>query len=227
MPDIFDEVSEDLRADRARALLRRFGGVLLAAMLATLLGVGAYEVWAGRQTESADATAIKFMQAQKDSQVALPPKNLAQQFADIEATGPAGYRLLAALQLAALDWDAGRHDKAVAAWHAIATDTAAPHLLRDLATVVSVQHRVDSGDANALKAEIYPIVQAGGAFKPLALEVDAMLDVRLGRTKEAIALMRALMTDPATPQGLRQLTQSLMASLGADTSAAGASGGRK
>ncbi len=224
MPDIFDEVSEDLRADRARSLLRRFGGLLLAAMLATLVGVGAYETWQGRQTESADATAVKFMAAQKEINVALPPKTLPQQFADIAANGPAGYRLLATLHLAALDWDAGRHDKAVAAWHAIASDTTAPRLLRDLATVISVQHRVDSGDATALKAEIYPIVQAGGAFKPLALEVDAMLDVRLGRTKEAIALMRALMTDPATPQGLKQLTQSLLASLGADPSAAAGGG---
>jgi hypothetical protein len=32
------------------------------------------------------------------------------------------------------------------------------------------------------------------------------------------------MTDPATPQGLKQLTQSLLASLGADPSAAAGGG---
>jgi len=220
VPDIFDEVSEDLRADRAQAMLRRYGGLMIAAMVATLAGVGAYEYWHEKQLAAADAVAVKFMAAQKDSQVAVPPKDLAQQFANIAATGPAGYKLLATLQLAALDWDAGRHDKAVAAWNSVATDPHAPELLRELATVTSVQRQVDTGDAKALKAQLLPIVQGGGAFRPLAIQIDALLDMRLGRTKEAKELMHALLSDPSTPQGLRQLTQSLLASLGDDTASA-------
>jgi hypothetical protein len=221
VPDIFDEVSEDLRADRARSVLRRFGGLMIAAMLITLAAVGGYTWWQDQQQESANTVALRFLAAQKASERALPPKDLAQQFADIAAHGPDGYRLLASFQLAALDWDAGRHDKATAAWHAISADTHAPQLLRDLATVTSVQHRVDSGDAAALKAELLPVVQGNGAFKPMAVQVQALLDLRLGRTKEATVLMRSLLADPNTPQGLRQLTQSLMLAIGTEAPGGG------
>ncbi len=221
MPDIFDEVSEDLRADRARSVLRRFGGLMIAAMLITLAAVGGYTWWQEQQQEAADAAALKFIAAQKASERALPPKNLPQQFADIAAHGPDGYRLVAMFQLAALDWEAGRHDKAVAAWHAISADAQAPQLLRDLATVTSVQHRVDSGDPAALKAELLPVVQGNGAFKPLAVQVQALLDLRLGRTKEAVVLMRSLLADPNTPQGLRQLTEGLMTAIGAEAPGGG------
>jgi hypothetical protein len=214
VPDIFDEVSEDLRADQARSLLRRFGGLLIAAMIATLAGVGIYTWWQEQQQAADAAVAVKFLAAQKASERALPPKDLAQQFGDIAAHAPEGYRILAQLQLAALDWDAGRHDKAVAAWHAVATDRGAPQILRDLATVTSAQHQVDTGDAAALKAELLPIVQGGGAFRPFAVQVNALLDLRLGRTKEAVGLMRSLLSDPSTPQGLRQMTQSLLVAVG-------------
>jgi hypothetical protein len=216
VPDIFDEVSEDLRADQARSLLRRYGGVLIAAMVATLAGVGGYEWWQDRQQTALETVAMKFMAAQKASQTRHPPTDLASQFANIQAGGPEGYRVLAALQLAALDWDAGRHDKAVGEWHEVSADPAAPPLLRDLATYTSVQHRIDTGDAAALKAELQPVVQGNSAFRPLALQVAALLDLRLGRTKEATALMRALLTDPTTPQDVRQLTQSLLIASGGD-----------
>jgi hypothetical protein len=219
VPDIFDEVSEDLRADRARSLLRRYGGLMVVAMLATLAAVGGYTWWQDRQETSHDAVAMQFLAAQKATELALPPKNLATRFADIAAHGPDGYRILAELQLAALDWDAGRHDKAVAAWRAVAADTSAPQVLRDLATVTSVQQRIDTGDEKALKAELLPILQSTSAFKPFAIQINALLDLRLGRTKEAVALMRELLSDPTTPQGLRQLTQSLLSAVASDAGA--------
>jgi hypothetical protein len=220
VPDIFDEVSEDLRADQARSLLRRYGGLMVLAMLATLAAVGGYTWWQDRQQATSDAVAMQFLAAQKATELALPPKNLADRFAAIAAHGPDGYRLLAELQLAALDWDAGRHDKAVAEWRAVSNDTSAPQVLRDLATVTSVQQRIDTGDGPALKAELLPILQGASAFKPYAVQINALLDLRLGRTKEAVALMRELLSDPNTPQGLRQLTQSLLSAVGSDAGVA-------
>ncbi len=218
MPDIFDEVSEDLRADQARSLLRRYGVLMVAAMLATLAAVGAYTWWQDRQQAAADAFAMKFIADQKAADTRTPPKDLAQRFANMAATGPHGYRALAALQLAALDWDAGRHAAAIAEWHDVSTDASLPEVLRNLSTITSVQHQVDSGDAKALKAQLLPIVNSSSAFRPLAIQIDALLDIRLGRTKEATELMQALVKDPATPQVLREMTQSLLTTLEEQTS---------
>ena len=112
MPDIFDEVSEDLRAEKARALLRRYGIVLVGLMLLTLAGVGLYD-WQETQTgQTKSAVADRFIAAQDsagksaDNPGKAPPQSLIDTFAGIAGNGPAGYRVLAGLQLAALDWDA-------------------------------------------------------------------------------------------------------------------------
>ena len=215
MPDIFDEVSEDLRAERARALLRRYGIVLVGLMLLTLAAVGLYDYEEGQTGQASNATAERFIDAQdsaaRQAENGRPaPAALTQSFADIAAHGAGGYRVLARLQLAALDWDAGRHDSAIAAWNQVASDSAVPVLLRQLATLTSAQHQVDTGDATALKAQLLPLLAPTSQWRALAEQVTALLDMRLGRMPEARAIMKSLTTDPQAPQGVRTMAQDLL-----------------
>ncbi len=222
MPDIFDEVSEDLRAEKARALLRRYGAVLVGLMLLTLVGVGVYDWQEHQSGATKSVTADRFIAAQATlaKQAANPghpaPPSVVSTFADIAGNGPGGYRALARLQLAALDWNAGRHDKAVAAWKAVADDTAVPELLRQLATLTSAQHQVDGGDPQALKTQIAPLLQGTSRWRPIAEQITAMLDIRLGRKAEAQEIMKTLSLDPQAPQGVRQMAQDLLITMGED-----------
>jgi hypothetical protein len=214
VPDIFDEVDEDLRADKARALLRRYGALLVLAMLLTLVGVGIYHTWQERQQAAAEAIGAKFLAAQNQAAAKVPPKDLPQQFADIAATAPDGYRTLARLHLAVLDWNRGQHDSAVAEWQGIIDDSSAPPLLRDLATLTSVQFQLDSASPTVLKAKLLPLVQGATRWRPLAEQLTALLDLRLGRTMEAKAIMKSLVQDPQVPNGVRQTSQDMLMSLG-------------
>ena len=215
MPDIFDEVDDDLRADQARALLRRYGGFLVLAMLLTLVGVGVYHTWQERQQAAAEAVGTKFLAAQNLAAAKAPPKDLPRQFADIAATAPNGYRTLARLNLAVLEWNRGQHESAVAEWQGVADDSGAPPLLRDLATLTSVQFQLDTANPQALKAKLLPLVQGTGRFRPIAAQMTALLDVRLGRTVEAREIMKSLVQDPQVPNGVRQTSQDLLMTLGA------------
>ena len=42
LPDIFDEVAEDLRAERARRLWKRYGTLVLGALVLVLAGIGGF-----------------------------------------------------------------------------------------------------------------------------------------------------------------------------------------
>jgi hypothetical protein len=220
VPDIFDEVREDLRADRARALLRRYGAIGIAALVLVLVGVGLYDWQENRAGQTRGVTADKFLAAQEtaaklaDNPGKAPPPGLANDFAAIAANGPAGYRMLASLQLAAIDWDAGQHDKAIGEWKRIAGDGNVPQLLRDLATLTSAQHQVDTGDAQALKDQLRPLITAGNQWRPLAEQITALLDIRLGRQPEAKAIMKSLTIDPQAPPGVRQMAQDLLLTMG-------------
>jgi hypothetical protein len=48
--DIFDEVSEDLRTERALAIAKRYGGLLLMVCVLVLLGVAAQQGYGWYQT---------------------------------------------------------------------------------------------------------------------------------------------------------------------------------
>lgn len=224
VPDIFDEVREDLRADRARALLRRYGAVGIGLMLVTLAAVGIYDWQEKRTVQSRSATAERFIAAQESAGKQAgnpgkaPPPALTSTLADIAAGGPSGYRVLATLQLAALDWDAGRQDKAIAAWKAVSADSSAPKALQDLAILTSVQRQVDTGNAQALKDQLRPLIESGNQWRPLAEQVTALLDIRLGRVPEAKAIFKSLTTDPQAPPGVRQMAQDLLTTMGEDGS---------
>jgi hypothetical protein len=220
VPDIFDEVSEDLRAEKARALLRRYGAIFVGLLILTLIGVGVYDYERTQTGKTTGVIANRFIEAQ-DSATKLtenpgkpPPAALVQSFAELAAQGTPGYQVLANLELASLDWDAGRHDKAVAAWQAISDDSHAPPLLRDLATLLSAQHQVDTGDAQALKKRLLPLVTGTTRWRPLAEQVTALLDIRLGRKTEAAEIMKTLAIDPQASPGVRQMAQDLLITMG-------------
>lgn len=215
MPDIFDEVDEDIRAEKAQAFLRRYGALGIVLMLLTMVGTGVY-VWRDQQQKrAAEATASRFLAAQKAAAPkphAPPPAAAAADLAAVAAQGPAGYRTLARLQLAAVQWQRGDHAAAIATWQSVADDPGGPPLLRDYATLASVQHQADTGDAAALKARVLPL--ASGPWHLVAAPLLASLDIRLGRTADARAILKEVAEDPLAPQSVREVVQAALGALG-------------
>jgi hypothetical protein len=217
VPDIFDEVNEDLRAERARQLASKYGVLVAAALVLTLIATGAYVWRQQQQSQQADIAAAKFIAAQKAADVHLPAKPspaTLTEFASLADTGPEGYRVLARLQLAALEWNQGKTAPAVADWAAVSNDAGAPQVLRDLATLSSVQHQIDTGDAQALKTQLQPILSGASAWKALAEQALAMLEIRLGHVDAARSIIKSLVADPAVTEGVRQMAADLLLTLG-------------
>ncbi len=228
MPDIFDEVQEDLRAERARALGRRYAGLGVFAVILILGGTGGYVYWQQSRTAAANSVADRFITAARQADRAATPSGgteaaanaaAAQSLAAIAADGPEGYRVLARLRLAALQWQLGQHAQAIASWQAVADDAGAPVLLRDLATLTSAQHQVDTGDGALLRQRLEALTGPANPWRPMAEQVIAMIDLRAGKTREAAGVLRRLTMDPMVPQGVSQMAADLIATLPADATA--------
>ncbi len=229
MPDIFDEVEEDLRAERARAFGRRFAGAGIASLVLILLGTGAAVYWQQRRAGAADAVADRFITAAHQADHATAASGApdaanatpaAEALASIAQGGPAGYRVLARLRLAALQWQTGRHPEALATWQSISDDASVPDLMRDLATVTSAQHQIDSADPIPLKQRLQALTGQANPWRPMAQQLVALLDVRMGQPREAAALLQHLTTDAMTPEDMRQMAADLLTTLPADAVAA-------
>ena len=226
LPDIFDEVEEDLRAERARAFGRRFAGTGIALFVLILAGTGGYVYLKQSREAAVNAVANRFITAAGDADRATKGTAdaalagpAAATLADIAATGPAGYRVLARLRLGALQWQTGKQAEAIATWQAIADDPAAPRLMADLATLTSAQHQLDTADPAPLKNRLQALTSIGNPWRPMAEQLLALLDIRTGNTHEAASIMQRLTTDPMAPEDMRQMAADLLTTLPPDATA--------
>jgi len=217
--DIFDEVDEELRAERVQSLLKRYGGLIIAAALAVIAGAAGWQAWHWWQAKQDMAAAQHYLTAMTmaDAAAAAGPANTKVTVAAFDAltrAGPDGYRTLARLQAAAQKAAAGDEKGAAALWNDVASDTAADPLLRDLASLLWCQNQIDSGDPGVLAARLTALAEPNNAWRPLAKEQLALLDLRQGKTDAAKTTLRALMQEPTTPAGVRERVASLLERLG-------------
>jgi hypothetical protein len=213
-PDSFiDEVSEELRRDRAMDYLRRYGWI---AVLVVVLIVGgtAWNEWR-KATAQAEAEAFgeAVLAALENNESADRSAALAQ----IDATGPQQglLQLLRAGEL--LDSDRAA---ALDAFQAAAQDENLPDAYRQLAAL----KRVMAGQGLVPLAERQSVVaglaQPGQPFRPLALEQNALLALESGDRAGAITILQDLLEQSDVSGALRQRVTQLLVGLGAETGAA-------
>lgn len=217
MPDIFDEVAEDLRKDRYERLWKRYGWVLMAAVLAILAATAGWQTWQWRQREAAQ-------QATQGLLAAMRAPDAASGRAALEPvareSGP-GPRTLARLLDAARRATDGNLAEAVPIWDSIAADREVEPLYRDLATLLWAMHTLDAGDPAQLAARLGALAQADNPWRHLAAEQQALLAERQGNRDAAVAAFRSLAADATAPAGVRERAQQMLVVLGAAPGAAG------
>jgi hypothetical protein len=215
--DIFDEVDEELRAERAQRLLKRYSGLIIAAMVLVVAAVGGWQAWNWWQARQDMAAGQRYLAAMALMQ--LPAAGAAQQniaagFDKLAQSAPEGYRTLARLQAAALKARNGDLPGAAALWNDVATDSSADPLLRDLASLLWCQHQIDTADPAVLEGRLKALAEPGNAWRPLAQEQLALLDLRQGKTAAAITALSKLAQDVTAPDGVRQRAAALLGRLG-------------
>ncbi len=223
MADIFDEVNEELRAEKARQLAKRYGGVAVLALVLALAGMGGWQAWRWQQDKQSAGVAAAFLGAMRATTAApgveapaTPARAAAtEEFVRLAGTGPQGYRTLARLRAAALRATAGDVPAALALWDQVAADTEADPLLRDLANLLWVQRQIDAGDPAAVEGRLQPLIAFGNPWRPLALESQAWLAMRTGQEEKARDTLRVLAADATAPEGVRGRANGLLTRLGA------------
>jgi hypothetical protein len=218
VPDIFDEVEEELRAERTRQFLTRYAGAIAAAAVLVIALVAGWQGWRWYQARQDQAAAAVYIQATLESADTGPNANAVHAaslatFDQLAQHGPAGYRTLARLRAAALDANAGHLPQALALWNEVATDSSADPLLRDLAELLWTQHQLDTGDPGTLESRLKPLAEPNNPWHAMATEQLALLELRQGKTGEAKQILTALTDDVTAPEGVRQRATAVLAQL--------------
>ncbi|MCG8621359.1 MAG: hypothetical protein MJE68_05065 [Proteobacteria bacterium] len=201
MVDIFSEIDAELKADRARRLMRRYGGYVLGAVLAIVLVVAAQQIylyWSGTQRDNL---------AEEYQRARLSPTPEIDLTPITETSG--GYAMLARFAKAKAVAESDPSE-AEAIYLSLADDTSLAQLYRDAALILSVVNAADATDPDTLMSRLERIEITGGDSPWAAIRTELLIGLALKKGDEAGA--RAYLqewqdtTDFASQQRSERLT---------------------
>jgi hypothetical protein len=211
--DIFSEVDEEVRRDRALKYWQRYGKYAIAAAVLVVAATGGFVAWRDWDRKQAMADGQRFVAA-TDLAAQGQAQPAATAFADIAKDGRAGYAALARLREAALKADAGDADGAAAAYRAIAADSSVSRDLRDAAAILGPMQVAGKADPAALERELAPLMVQGNPWRHAAWEIVAVAAARSGDSGKARELYTKIADDADAPAGMRARAAEMLAVLG-------------
>lgn len=211
------EINEAVRRDEMEAFARRWGMLVLAVIVAALLGLGGWLYWQHVQTQRAEADGERYatLLASAGSGKLDTPALEA-----LKTSSNEGYAGGAALIEAASLSERGDRAGAIAAYGRIAAnaDLAAPY--RDLALIRQVTLEFDKLPPQQVVDRLKPLAEAGGPWFGSAGELVALAYLKLNKPDLAGALYAALAKDAGVPRSIQTRAVQMASLLGVDASIA-------
>jgi hypothetical protein len=216
--DVFEEVEEQLRADRYKALALRAlpfvaGALVLGLVIA--LGVWGYTSWQDRTMAQASETYAQGIEAFSEGDA----DRAATLFGEVADMAPDGYGSLALMQLAGLKLQDDDVDGAVALFDQ-AAERAPDPLMGDAARLKSALALLDTASLDDMKARLAPLVEEGRPYRAQAMEALAFAKLMGGEMDEARADFGVIALMPGASEESRRRAQAARALIDSGSAAA-------
>lgn len=222
----FREVDEELRREQIGTFWRRYGRILVVAVVAALAAFGGWLWWQSEQEKAAGAaseTMIGALDALGKGQDAEATRDLQA----LSAGKSAGYSAVSRLALAAQKVEKGDARAAAAAYSAIVRDQSVAQPFRDLALVRQTAVEFDSLTPQAVIDRLRPLAAAGNPWFGSAGEMTAMAWLKMGQKDKAGALFAQIAKDKDVPDTIRGRAVRIAGALGIDAAADAAAPGKE
>jgi hypothetical protein len=206
MADIFQEVDEEVRRDRATEFWKKHQNLILGVAVIIVLAAAGFRYWQ-YQKEQAEQAAGAQLQAALAATQAGNASEANGGLAKLAAEAPGGYRVLAQMTEAGAK-SSSDPQAAIAAFDAIAGDAAVDPLFRDAARLRAAFIRLDQPkDEQAGAAALTSLAGGEGPFRRSARLALGALDLSRGDYDSAGKQLDLVLGDPETTQGERRLAE--------------------
>lgn len=204
------EVDEDLRQEQLANLWKRHGIVVVGLGVAAVLAVAGWQGWRAWDGQQRKESSQRFHEV-----ATLIEQGKRDQAADelgrLAVDGARGYRLLANLRLADLRQQQGDLVAAAAIYRAVAADSSAEAVYRDMAAIRAGYLTLDSTDPAQLDKMMEPLAVESSSWRHSARELQALAALRRGDKARAAELFGRLSEDAAAPEGMRTRAVEMLA----------------
>jgi hypothetical protein len=207
MSDIFQEVDEEVRRDKAVEFWKKYQNLIIAGAALIVLIAAGYRFYENRKLSAEQAAGSAFQQA-----LALDHDNKGADaqsaLAAIAANGASGYRTLARLAGAAV---VSKSDPkgAIAVYDALAADASIGPLFQETAKLRAALLRLDLGD-QAAKPALTALAAPTGAYRHTARLALGVLALDAGDFVEAGKELDLVVADPEAPVAEKRSAESLL-----------------
>ncbi len=214
------EVDENLRRDQAQALAKRYGTIIVGALLLFLAAVGGWLYWQDRQSKvaAADSETLTSALATLDGGPAAAPA-VAPTLDKLTNSPSDGIATEARLAQAAIALGSGNRASAIAIYRSIADDSGLAAPFRDLASVRLAALEFDTVKPEAVIARLEPLAKPGNPWFGSAGELTAMAMLKQNRKGDAGRLFAAIAADKQVPESIRSRAVQIAGTLGVDATA--------
>jgi len=221
-PDTADsfvrEVDENLRRDQMAERAKRYGAVIIGAVVLFLFAVAGYLYWQDRQRKQAEVGTEQLTGAMQDigaNKMATAPATLDT----LRQSDAEGVKAIAGLTRAALALQQGNRKLASTIYAEVAADKGLAKPYRDLALVRGTLLEFDTLKPDEVIARLQPLGVAGEPFFGSAGEMIGMALLAKGQKPAAAQLFAKIAADDGVPDSLRARAVQVAGTLGVDASA--------
>jgi hypothetical protein len=195
--DIFREVEEDVRREKAQRIWSRYGTYIIAAGVLVFVGIGAWQVWQHFERQKTEVVSGQYIAAQRIAN----PQAAANAFVDLAKDGQK-YSPLARLSQASAMFAAGQRKEAIEIYREIAdSDKGGP--IGSVARLRAAWAMSETATRTELAELLKPLDTAGNPWRENAAEILAFADYKAMDLKSALTKYTALSTNSEAPDSLR------------------------
>ena len=218
MSDIFEEVDEEVRRDKAAKLWKKYQNLVYGAVALIVLATAGYRFYEDRRLAAEQAAGAAFQQAlalDRDGKHAEAEAAMAKLAAD----APRGYQTLARLAEAAVK---AKTDPAggLAAYDALAADSSIGPLFREAARLRAALLRLDAGQVDAAKPTLEGLAAPDSPYRVTAQLALGVVALNAADYDAAGKWLDAVVSDPEAPLADKETAESLLGLVAANRPAA-------
>ena len=202
--DIFQEVDEEVRRDKAKGLWRKYGIVF---------GTAGRVIWREYKATQQSEESSRYIVAKK----LLDKGNAAEalsSFQSLASEANTGYGVVAKFQAVMARLKTGDKAGAIVDLDLIAVDDKIDPIFRGLANLQAVMLLIDNGASEDLRRRITILLGKGSPWRYSGLEMRAILKFRDGDIDGSRSEFKALTEDAGTPTTMRNRARQMLAALG-------------
>lgn len=206
----FDEVDEEVRNERFKELMNKYGVYILAFLIVILSITVGYEriaMWRLHKSEQTNVQYVKALAKTGDY------NNNIVELENIVATENGLYKDIAHLQIANILLDNNEIDKALDVLNKIVKDSTISEKIKEIAVIKIATYKVDNASFDEINSLLSPIIAKNGSWSLVAKELLAMSAIHNKDIEKAKSIYQELLINSNVSTDLKTRINDMLAFL--------------